>query len=399
MCELTFADLGVLNPTFFVQQSIINALANNHDGIGYMQEGNVWKSHLSGALIDNLGSMATESVTKAPVAFHTRYATNKQLNEDCHSHPFSGEKLILMHNGKLLYKDSTVIPADKVDSQVFTADLEAAIVESPDIPIVDLMQTVMDKWCGKFAFMIYDTRDSEYYVIRGTTAKLHWTTVNNKLVVNTEKNDLLKGTHILRQLNQIMYGKDLEVGKVEELDLNSIYKFDLSSSSLELVGEVKENKAPLAPSTYWVNDRRYAGGTTSGVGAISQVRNANREPVFEKLKRWISFHDITLGQLNEISNVIMGVSLLELTDDDLRCLYLDVCKKLTDATNSESLKWWGEIYRQGYSGWAYLQEGFSFPWMLNDNLAVADMATAVDAEVAARKKAKEDRLANPQRSM
>ena len=394
MCELTFADLGVLNPTYFVQQSIINALANNHDGIGYMQEGNVWKSHLSGALIDNLGSMAGDSLTKAPVAFHTRYATNKQLNEDCHSHPFRGEKLILMHNGKLAYKDDTLIPHNKVDSQIFTENLEAAIVESPDIPIVDLMQNVMDKWCGKFAFMIYDTRDSEYYVIRGTTAKLHWTTVNGKLVVNTEKIDLLKGTHILRQLNQIMHGKDLEVGKIEELEKNSIYKFNKKESELSLVGEVTENKAPLVSSTYWVNDRRYAGGTTSAVGAISQVRNKEREPAFEKIKRWMNFHDFSLNDINELSNVLMGVSLLELNSDDLRCLYMDICKKLTELSNAESLKWWGEISRKGYARWAYSQKGFSFPWMMNDNLDIADMCNLVDEEVEIRKQAKKIRLAN-----
>ena len=384
MCELTFADIDRLNAPYFVQQSIINALANNHDGIGYMQEGRVWKSHLSGARITNLGSLAKDAINNAPLAFHTRYATNKTLNEDCHSHPFEGDKLILMHNGKLEMKDYTIIPKGKVDSQVFTEQLEAAIVESPDIPMVDLMQTVMDKWCGKFAFMIYDTRDSEYYVIRGTTADLHWTTLNDKLVVNTQKLDLDKGTHVLRQLSQVIYGEDLEIGKIAILDEDTIYKFNPEDSELLKVGELKENKAPLIPATTWVDDRKYA-----TVGATQSIRGRQREPINGKLKRWLDFHGMTLTDLNELSNCIMGCSLLELDEDDLNVLYVDVLRTLSEHSQTESLKWWKDIVKQGYASWVYMRKDFAFPWMLNDTLVIADATYAVDAEVAKRKKEKE----------
>jgi predicted glutamine amidotransferase len=386
MCELTFADLGTLNGSFFVQQSIINALANNHDGIGYMQEGRVWKSKGSGARILNLGTLAKESITSAPLAFHTRFATNKLLNEDCHSHPFSGEKLILMHNGKLEMKDYTVIPKEKVDSQVFTEHLEAAIVESPDIPMVDLMQTVMDKWCGKFAFMIYDTRDSEYYIIRGTTSDLYWTTLNDKLIINTQKLDLDKGTHVLRQLNQVLYDEDLEIGEIKELEDDTVYKFNPENSELEKIGEVKENKAPLVASQAWVNNRNY-----NLMGATRDIRGRGQEPIYLKLKRWLDHHGMSLTDLNELSNMIMGCSLLELNEDDLRCLYIDVLKVLADHVHSESLKWWGEINKQGYSSWAYYQKDFDFPWMLNDTLVIADMSDVVDAEVEQRKKERESK--------
>lgn len=387
MCELTFADLGELNTPYFVQQSIINALANNHDGIGYMQEGRVWKSHLSGARITNLGSLAKDEITIAPLAFHTRFATNKTLNEDCHSHPFSGEKLILMHNGKLERKDYTTIEIGKVDSQIFIADLEEVIVASPDIPMVDLIQNVMDKWCGKFAFMIYDTRDSLYYVIRGTTADLHWTTLNDKLIVNTEKSDLKKGTHFMRQLNQVIYNEDLEIGEIKELETNTIYKFNPEDSKLEKIGEVVENRAPLAASTSWVNDYNYNLRTS----AAQTIRHQTREPVFVPIKRWLDFHDMSLVDLNELSNVIMGCSLLELNSDDLRCLYTDVLSILSNQTSADSQLWWKEINKQGYANWAYLQPNFAFPWMLNDNLSLAEMSQAVDVEVDHRKKEREKR--------
>ncbi len=380
MCELTFADLGELNALYFVQQSIINALANNHDGIGFMQDGKVWKSHLSGATITNLGSIARDRLTVEPVAFHTRFATNKLLNEDCHSHPFKGDKLILMHNGKLEMKDYTLIEKGKVDSQVFTEQLEADIVESPDIPMVDLMQNVMAKWSGKFAFMIYDSRDSEYYVIRGTTADLHWTTVNNRLVVNTRSIDLDKGTHVLRQLSQTMYDTDLEIGKTGELEANTIYKFLPESSELEKIGELIENRAPLVASQSWIRGRDY--GVTN---ATHNIRHKMREPIFIKIKRWLDYHGLSIGELNELSNVIMGCSLLELNDDALRCLYLDVLKTLTEMTLTDSLKSWNNINRQGYSAWAYEQKDFSFPWMLNSSRMVGDMSYAVDVEVANRK--------------
>ena len=384
MCELTFADLGELNSKYFVQQSIINALANNHDGIGYMQEGRVWKSNVSGAVLTNLGSIARDSLTVAPLAFHTRYATNKTLNEDCHSHPFFGEKLILMHNGKLEHKDYQLIAKGKVDSQVFTEELEAAIVESPDIPLVDLMQTTMDKWCGKFAFMIYDTRDSAYYVIRGTTADLHWTTIDDRLVVNTQKLDLEKGAHVLRQLSLLMYDKDLEIGEIEALDINTIYKFNPKDSVLDKVGELAENKAPLMAATSWVRDRNYG-----VIGATQTIRGTVREPIWIKIKRWLEFHYMSLLDLNELSKVLMGVSLLELNADDLRCLYVDVLKKLTEQAETESLLFWTGITKAGYASWAYNQGDFHFPWMLNDTLALSDMSYAVDVEIEMRKKEKE----------
>ncbi len=89
MCELTFSDLGEMNKVYFVHQAIINANSNNNDGIGYMQDGEIWKSKLSGARLTNLGSLAEKGIsTDSPLAFHVRYATNKLLNEDCHSHPF-----------------------------------------------------------------------------------------------------------------------------------------------------------------------------------------------------------------------------------------------------------------------------------------------------------------------
>ena len=387
MCELSFADLGELNAQYFVQQSIINALANNHDGIGWMQEGKIWKSCLSGARITNLGSLAKDGLTTAPLAFHTRYATNKLLNEDCHSHPFSGDKLILMHNGKIERKDCTLIGAGKVDSQVFTEELEEIIVDTPDIPMVDLMQTVMDKWCGKFAFMIYDTRDSTYYVIRGTTADLHWTTVNKRLIVNTQKIDLDKGTHALRQLSQVIDNEDLEIGEIEALKTNTIYKFNVADSVLEEVGEVTENKAPLVASMSWVDDRRYS---AMAEGSTRNIRTMH-EPISEKLKRWMDFHCMSLGDLNVLSHEIMGSSLLELTDNELRCFYLDVLKVLTEHSQTEGLRWWGQIVEKGYSSWAYLQDGFSFPWMLNTTSAVSRMVMSMDVEITRRKKEIEDK--------
>lgn len=386
MCELTFADLGELNASYYVQQSIINALANNHDGIGYMQEGRVWKSKLSGARITNLGSLAKEDITTAPLAFHTRFATNKALNEDCHSHPFSGEKLILMHNGKLEMKDYTLTPKDKVDSQFFTEQLEATIVESPDIPMVDLMQTIMAKWCGKFAFMIYDTRDSEYYVIRGTSADLHWTTLNGKLIVNTQKLDLDKGTHVIRQLNQLIYGTDVELGEIKELAIDTIYKFNSEDSVLEKVGELVENKAPLVDARTWVNQSSYL------VGAAESIRGRTREPISSKLKRWTDFHGMSLTDLNELSNIVMGCSLLELDNDDLQVFYFDVLKELSERTQTDSLQWWSEVNRLGYASWAYHQADFAFPWMLNATADIADMSYAVDSEVDRRKKEKEKRM-------
>jgi hypothetical protein len=381
MCELSFSDLGDLNQLFFVNQSIINALSNNHDGIGYIQSGKFWKSNLSGAKITNLGILTKDSITTDPIAFHTRYATNKSLNEDCHSHPFAGDKLLLMHNGKLEKKDTTILTHGKVDSEVFLEDLEAEIATNPDIPMVDLLPKVMDNWCGKFAFMIYDLRDSCFYVVRGTTADLHWTTVNNRLIVNTEKKDLDRGVHLLRQLNQLASGNDLEVGEIKALETNSIYKFEPKDSVLEKIGEVKENKAPLVASN-WASS--YNRGHASTLGAMTTVTQHN-EPLFRKLRNWLDFHGMSLIELNLISEVLMGTSLLNLVDADIVILHGDILSKLTEQASTGELDDWKAILKAGYGSWAYSQPKFKFPWMLNDTLDLSDMREAVEAEVEKRK--------------
>jgi hypothetical protein len=378
MCELTFSDLGVLNKPYLIQQTIVNALANNNDGVGWMQDGDTWKSHISGAHMTNLGVIVRDSLNDvSPVAFHVRYATNKQLNEDCHSHPFVGEKLRLMHNGKLERKDLlTYVKYTEVDSEVFLAQLEAEIVTSPDIPIVDLFQSVMNHWTGKFAFIVYDTRDSNYYVIRGTTADLHQTTVNGKLVVNTHKVDLIKGTHVLNQMTQLTEGTALELGEIEALEVNTIYKFQPKDSVLEKVGELVENKAPLAGAAAWTGYQ--SSGTTAGT---LMGRNQGIKPIYARYRTWMDFHGMSLAEVDAISKAIMGSSLVELTDDDIGMLYLEVLKTLTEQASVSDLENWRNIVKVGYCSWAYAQPEFKFPWMLNDSLDLIEMELTVESEV------------------
>lgn len=386
MCELTFSNLGKMNKAYFVNQAIINANSNNNDGIGYMQDGKIWKSKLSGAFINNLGTLAGDALSdESPLAFHVRYATNRALNEDCHSHPFSGDKLLLMHNGKLQKKDYSLLPQGKVDSQVFTEEMEAELVKTPDIPIVDLLQKVMDDWCGKFAFMIYDLRDSNYYIIRGASADLHWTTVNDKLVVNTLKSDLLKGTHILRQLHQLTYNEDLKIEEIKEVAKDSIFKFSTENGDLELVGELVENRPPLTTGRGWTEDAYGTYYPANRLGSAMAGETTQIEPISGKLKRWLDYHGMTLLELNELSNVIMGTSLLKLNNDDLRCLYADVLSVLDGKTMPFPLEQWKALVKLGYANWAYSQNNFSFPWMLNTSLNVTDMFNSVNAEIERRK--------------
>jgi hypothetical protein len=385
MCELTFSDLGKLNKPYLLNQAIINALANNHDGIGYMQDGEAWKNKGSAAYIPKLGEILRRGLNDSdPVALHTRFATNKQLQEDKHSHPFTGEKLILMHNGKIEKKDYSLLPAGKVDSQVFAEELEAEIVMTPYIPMVDLLQKVMAEWCGKFAFMIYDMRDTHYYIIRGTTADLHWSTIEGRLVVNTQKLDLQKGMHVLRQQYQMIYGKDLKLGKVDILDTNTIYKFDKAKSELVDIGKLVENKKPLA-QTSWVRDSGYTNSPASSI--IGAVRDT--EPMFKKIRRWINYHGMTMEELNLVSEAIMGCSLLELYHDDIVALNQEVLRQLDGLCTVDGLNYWKDIVKNGYANWAYTTPSFSFPWMMNNEKTIHDVSLAMDVEIARRKEEKE----------
>ena len=385
MCELTFANLGELNPRYFLTQSVINARSNNNDGLGYIQHGQFWKTKLSAQNIINLGTILRNNITADPMAVHVRYASNKSLNEDCHSHPFPTDNLIVMHNGKLDVKEGLGVKYSEVDSQVFTDSLEAVIKETPDIPIVDLLPKVMEDWFGKFAFMIYDLRDSNFYVIRGATADLHQATVNGKLVVNTLEADLKKGLHDLRQQEQLLYDRDLEIGEISELDKETIYWFDPEAGCLVKVGEVKENKAPLSASAWQASTYGYAAQT---LGAYAESAKNTTKSLHKQIAEWLYKYDISLPELDEISLVVMGCSLIELTKDDVEVLVDQVLSRLGKQSDSQVLEVWKAIRKIGKADWAYQQEGFSFPWMLNSSAAIVKMLELAEAKVAEEKKEK-----------
>jgi len=384
MCELTFADLGELNKQYILHQTIINARNNNNDGVGMIQDGMYWKSkHSAQALVD-YGSFIKKEVDTSPVAFHVRYATNKKLNEDCNSHPFPTDYLIVMHNGKLQRKDGKPIPADKVDSEVFAECLNAKIVESPDISIVDLLNDVMKDWFGKFAFIIYDLRDSNYYIVRGWTANLHWSTINGKLVVNTVKADLEKAMHDFRMSYQLQTGKDLKLGEIKELETETIYKFDPKKGVLTKIGELEENRAPLRTTR---TQNTYSGVQT--LDALTNYGNQNRDPMFKQIHNWMTYNGVTLPDLNEISLVVMGCSLLELTTEDIDVFYSNVLRALEKKVFDDTFEVWKAIRKIYRCAWAYEQEGFVFPWMLNSPMAMTQILKLAEADKEEEDKKKE----------
>lgn len=390
MCELTFSNLGELNPRYFLTQTIINARSNNNDGLGYIQNGEYWKTKLSAQAITNLGTILRNSITADPMAVHVRYASNKTLNEDCHSHPFPTDNLIVMHNGKLEVKEGLGVKYSEVDSQVFTENLEAVIKETPDIPMVDLLPKVMEDWYGKFAFMIYDLRDSTFYVVRGATADLHQATVNGKLVVNTLEADLKKGMHDLRQQEQLFYDRDLELGEITALDKETIYKFDPQEGVLVKVGEVKENKAPLSASAWQSTNYGNYGYNTLGsyIAPTTTVRGSTTVPMYKQISDWLYKYQVSLDELDEISLVVMGCSLIELTKEDVEVLKDQVLDRLSKQSDTNAIAVWKAIRKIGKSSWSYEQEGFRFPWMLNSSAALVKMLDLAEAKVEEEKKEK-----------
>lgn len=388
MCELTFANLGELNPRYFLHQTIINARSNNNDGLGYIQNGKYWKTKLSAQNITNLGSLLRDAISADPMAVHVRYASNKSLNEDCHSHPFPTDSLIVMHNGKLEMKEGFGVKYTEVDSQVFTENLEAEIQESKDIPIVELLPKVMENWYGKFAFMIYDLRDSNFYVVRGASADLHQATINGKLVVNTVKADLQKAMHDLRQHEQLMFDRDIECGEITELDKETIYWFDPEAGCLVKVGEVKENKAPLSATAWQSSSYGYGGGTLGSFLPASTYQSPTSKARHKVISDWIHKYSLTLPELHEVCLVTMGCSFIELTKEDIDVFIENVLVSLSKQAYDDTIEIWKAVRKIGKTDWAYEQEGFSFPWMLNTTAALNKILELAEAEVEKDRKTK-----------
>ena len=396
MCQLSLVHLSdpVLNSIFLSPLLQIDSVGNR-DGTGFLSIVNnkkkqkeclLWKTKDSADCITNLGMEIKDCITTGyPVMSHVRYASKGIAPTDANTHPFEGDRFYLAHNGRLYGKSETVSWTSEdsgleSDSLIFLKSLEAEAVASPDKNIVELLNTVMGNYKGKFALLIYDSVNDKHYAIRGSTADLHIAKVgiwkDNKIeemgfIVNTKKTSLEDALMISTQIAQIITGKYIVNDEITELEKETIY--EVQGIDLVKIGELKENTV-----TYTSTYNGYAAGYQPVVrGGVPTGNTTSDLPIWkysDRISKFMEEHFLSIPDIDALFYLFTGVCMADTKLDDLETFVNNVIPKISAPKKvreriSKILGENGTIYQHVYGK----VKGLEYPWMLNDPKKLDDL--------------------------
>lgn len=330
MCQLFLTHLGNSNINKLALSIALRIDAvGNVDGTGLMSIDKkgmpvVWKTKLAANNLSNLGYAISASVkTSLPVIAHVRASSRGIVVTDDNAHPFSGERFVLAHNGRLwsnletpvyTYGDDTNVGSD---SKEFLDKLEELAKASPQLPFIDIFRATMDNFKGKYAMMIFDNLTKEYYVCRGSSADLHICYVTNTnpktgevhdvgFVINTKKASLKEAIDILEQGAQAITGNLYTFGEVTELEKDTVYK--VVENRLEKVGVVKENSVSYS----------YATASITPFTSSTQVLPVTRpEKAIVRIYEFMSDHSLSFVDIDSIMYILFGFGIAGCTLETL----------------------------------------------------------------------------------
>jgi len=383
MCQLSYISFNnkAMNSVYLLNQIRINASAGHRDGCGFfVPETGIWKTDLPADIISNLGRIIRGNISgKSPIISHVRRATftnNVKTKSIDKSHPFQTDKLIFAHNGHLDLKDDKIKNPDlndKIDSEIFLYYLDKAF--TGDNLYTALAET-MKLFTGKFAFLIYDRINKKYYVVRGESATLFYVVYNGGLVINTERESLLRGlsdfVNDLQLIPAIFERKaydppDIVISDIKEIPPETV--FEINGLELIKLGEIKENKKVWesvwnSEAARGFNSKGFL-NTPKGVGYVGGAENSNAEKILNFLREY----DIDLLYLDRMCSVLFGKGLLECEDDDITCLVDDVLNFVVKNTKKHYIREWRKLRKKASELSPIelnVKTGLSFPYMFDE---------------------------------
>lgn len=390
MCQLTLVNLGdgKLNSIFLAPLLQLNSLGNQ-DGTGFLavqpDEVTLYKTEQAADEIEELGMDIREHIGKSkyPIMAHVRAASRGIVVTKENAHPFQGDRFFLAHNGRLYGKDEKVSYSGgaedtglESDSLRFLQALEAEAVKAPDADMLTLMNSAMSQFMGKFALMVYDSLNDKHYVARGSTADLHILPVSTSplsggelahigFVVNTKKTSLSDVGTMFAQIAQIVTGKRIFMGKIEELDKNTLYV--VNGAVLDKVGELKE-----VPVTYYTPAYTQTTGKTSAKDSVNLLL-----PIWkmsERIYRFMEEHYLSIPDMDAIFFLFLGVCMGDATKDDMERFINVYIQKLS--ASKDIKKSLGKVLVSGTVILPYIYERIpelQYPWMLSEKKDVTRM--------------------------
>lgn len=325
MCQLTYANFNTAfeNYLFITMQLIENSKNTNKDGYGFFSlNGKKYNSEHCPSLVTNFSEQVLKVIdgTPSPILAHVRLATitnGQKIVCKENSHPFEGERFVFAHNGVLEFKVEDVMKEEKykgmIDSQIFHDRLEEWGKENPELTLDKFLPNCVGEFYGKFAFLIYDKQFGNMYAVRGKERTLSTSEafIDGKkigYVINTQAIDLKSNIFLFPNVAFCTTGKKITFGEVKELEMNSI--FLLKNMEIEKIGDIKEEEKPvkiIQPSTQ--------GWAYRGVHP-AQTKSKWWEGETDNFFTKNEFH-LSLPELNYLCYLMVGGSMLSLTEDDL----------------------------------------------------------------------------------
>lgn len=356
MCELTFSNLhnAALNRAYLFVQMNKNA-TKHKDGFGlYTEEKGLYKSEAGfNEVVNHKVFLNQLVITNAPVMGHCRFATGLRgkvkVISDENSHPFETDKLVLIHNGVLEYKNKEDYDKYKditVDSLLFLLEL-TEVYDGKNL--VDALNKTMDKFWGVFCFIIYSKLEKKWFAVRGNKRILHLANVYEGAkqigyVLNTEVEDLKDSLKRFCNLASLMTGKDYDKGK-EEWFLLPETIYELLPMGVKIIGMLKEKEKPVyQPEPFQPKENSTVSILTSFM-----------------ISTYLSFQEI-----DQMLYALYGEGLINISEDNLKS-FIESIPEIKKHYSSKKKKIWDKIISMYhyYAPDAYFNLKIQCPYFMN----------------------------------
>lgn len=382
MCQITYANLHDKKLNALMVYLLTSTGADKHDdGVGFMCSANqIWKTEKAANKISNLGYILHLNIPDdRPVPAHIRMATSGIPILEKNAHPFIDKNYVLLHNGTLVQLKDTR-GKEESDSELFLKTLEEArIAAGKEGNFVDIFNTAMSQFTGKFAFVIKDRAQNKDYIIRGKLAELWFTPVLKVIkgkkekevpigyFVNTSKDTSTKAIEVFQNVAPIFTEHKFSFGETTLLKEETI--FVAQDFELEVVGKTKEVPTPVKPTQY--NKANQASQANQNPirlpAASSRVNSASDKLILEhgvKIHDFLDSHSLNLLDFQILFYMASKASILEMSEEDILFFIRYAIPRLSAPKKvREDIK--RKLGGRSFPAHLYDMLGLEYPWMVN----------------------------------
>lgn len=389
MCQLSLVYIKKIPNSAKIARSFLIASAHinaplNSDGFGFYSNDTLLKTDIPGHLITNLGKIS--SSTDNIIMSHCRKASlnspvgGKKIGQE-YAHPFQVENLVLAHNGSVELKDppKDMSPYENlIDSQLFLLKLFENYKQVDSVPLA-IEETIKLFW-GKFAFLIYDIITNNYYVVRGSSANLHYYPLEDSkgnnlgYLVNTDKDDLIKIILLARNYSQL-FGLEFvyDEKKVVEIEKNSLH---IAGETLEkLDSKFEETAKPIPVQTSYFG---YQQNTAMSAGYQDKKDDRLKKFHIQEIRNFLDGFELKIQDLDALFYFSFNKTLLEATESDWESFIINVIRKMYKESKGKRAAWlksYRFIRREKYTNAKiYGETDLEYPYFL-DSRGISHIST------------------------